>query len=411
MLKLRLTLSLFFGLLLTAFSQKDSLENIILTAENDTVLMNSYLEMSDVYYRILPDSCQYFAEKSYQYALKLHDRYLIPVLENIIGLCELHKESYLDALFWFKKSLHGLIAIQSERSVLMALNNIGACYSELQQPVRALPFLLKAQEYSEKLKHFDVLMLSELNLGNVYGDLNQLELSEEFFRKSRNRITIKEDPYNYSLNTFNIANILMRDSEKTEEIVSLLKESFEISMNYQFYNLAFMATNNLTTFYLDTNHLNLDSAEKWLHKSDIILEKNSYPTAELFQKIAYSQFFRAREEYDKGLAALIVEEGFIDEIQEGELKYKYQFELAKSYEKLGDFKNAYKFFKSASIVNESLYNDKNTKIFADLKNNHELEKKDQEIALSKKDNALKDQKISADQNRIRLFIWGTVFLV
>mgnify|MGYP000294621101 CR=1 FL=1 len=50
-------------------------------------------------------------------------------------------------------------------------------------------------------------------------------------------------------------------------------------------------------------------------------------------------------------------------------------------------------------------------IFADLKTNHEIEKKDQEIALAAKDGAIKDERIKSDQNRIKFFIGGTVLLL
>lgn len=392
-----------------SYAQRDSLDQIISTSDNDTILMNTYLAISDLYYRVYPDSCQHYALKSLEYAEKIKDPFYVPTLNNIVGLCELHKENYRTALDWFQIALDGFLKIDKPRSTLMQLNNIGAAYSELQQPIKALPYLLKAQEFSEIKGHTDVLLLTELNLGNVYEDLGQDSLAEEYFKLSRSRTTLESDPYNYALNTYNIGNVIYRDSSRIPEALEYLLESYQICKKNQFHNLSFMPAQNLLSYYLLENEP--DSSLAWIRRGEQALEFGDNPTSRLFIQIGYGGYYRNIDKLDSSLYHLKLGKDLALEVQEEDAKFKLDLELSMTYEAMGDFAKALDHYRRGNELRQEIYNSKNTQIFADLKSSHEIEKRDQAIAMSKKDNAIKDQKIEANQNRIRLFIWGTVILV
>jgi len=410
MLKHKL-LTLLIALNSLAFSQIDSLMQAARNAQDDGELFNAYMDISNEYYQVLPDSCKKYSLKALEVAERMDYKKAIPAVQNDIGLSELHKENYLAALHWFEKALQGFLKFNNERSVLMTLNNIGACYSELQQPVKALPYLINAQEYAEALDHQDVLMLAELNLGNVYSDLGQFDLSIEYSRKSRSRITEEQDPYDYALLTYNIANTLLKRDSSTAEAGKMLNESFRVSHQYNFYNLEFMATNNLVTYYLNSEFENLDSARFWLDRCDSLMGIHNSPTSTIFNEISHADYDRALGNLNESIAHLKTAETILNQADEEQVKISLYYEFSKTYRQLKKFEQALHYYTLASQHEKSIYNEKNTMIFADLKTNHELEKKDQEIALNRKDLAFKNEKIKSDESRIKFFIGGTVLLL
>lgn len=394
-----------------AFSQIDTLMQAIDNAQDDSTLFRAYMKVSDTYYQVLPDSCKKYSLKALEVAERMNFQKEIPVVQNDVGLSELHKENYLDALRWFEKALQGFLQFNNERSVLMTLNNIGACYSELQQPVKALPYLINAQEYAEALNHQDVLMLAELNLGNVYGDLGQTELSIDFSRRSRSRISKEQDPYYYALLTYNIGNAILKKEKSSLEALEMLNESFNVSHQYNFYNLEFMAVNNLISFFINSEHQNLDSAKIWLKTNDSLMLVHTSTTSAIFSEISWADYERTSGKLNKSLDHLKNAEKLLDQVDEEQVKINLFYELSKTYRQMGRFKEALHYYDLASTHEKNIYNEKNSMIFADLKTNHELEKKDQQIALNRKDLAIKNEQIKSDESRIQFFIMGTVLLL
>lgn len=407
----KLLVTLLLVLPLTLFSQRDSLNQVIANTKSDTVKMYTYIAIADLFYQVKPDSCKFYVQKSYDYAQKLNDRTMIPYCENYIGLCGFHQENYETALKWYLMALDGFIENGQERSTLMTLNNIGAAYSEMQQPVKATPYLLRAKEYAEKGEHTDVLLLTEMNLGNVYGDLGQDSLSEHYFRMSRSRITPEIDPYNYAMNTYNIANLMFTNKRDFKEARKLLHESNSLSTKHGYSNLSMMTANNLASYYLTENNFLLDSAFYWANKCRAAADDLENYNTDIYVFILYGDLYRQAGMLDSSLYVLSQGEKIWPFVQEDEAKYKLNFELAKTYEKLQNYEKAYQYYKSGSELQRKLYNTKNTQIFADLRANHEVEVRDQEIALTRKDNAIKDQKLQSNQNRIRYFIIGTILLL
>ena len=98
-------------------------------------------------------------------------------------------------------------------------------------------------------------------------------------------------------------------------------------------------------------------------------------------------------------------------IQEKQDKIFFLFEAAKAFQLMGDYKQAYTFYRDGAELRQETFKERNSQIFANIKNNYEIEKRDQEIALSKKENDVKDAQIESDQNRIRFFLIGTVLLI
>ncbi|MGB1102852.1 MAG: tetratricopeptide repeat protein [Crocinitomicaceae bacterium] len=170
---MKVLVTLFLSLLisLSGLGQRDSLLNIIETSDNDTTILEAYVALGDPYFRVQPDSARHFYLKGLKIAEKLDHFIWQANLENAVGLCYMDQESYEEAIAWFKRSAKKMAKINTRHGTSMLLNNIGACYNEMQQSSVAMKYFLVAQRIQWDGTNQDVVMLLEINMGNVYEDL------------------------------------------------------------------------------------------------------------------------------------------------------------------------------------------------------------------------------------------------
>ena len=407
--------SLFLILILSqtylGYANRDSLDQIIQTSKNDTVLSDTYEAISDIFYQVEPDSCEYFTKKAIEHAQIINHTGRLMRLQNTMGLCELHLENYDTAIYWFKISLTKAIDLEGKQACAMILNNIGASYVESQKSATALKYLLKAYEIAGSIDNNEILMLSEMNMGNAYNELGQDSIALDFYTKSMSRIDEESDTYHYTLNFMNIGLLKMKMDSSIKSAGPFLWESYGLAMRHEFPNLGVMCSNNLAGIYLGQSYFDADSAWFWLERMKEMSERSNTVTHDVYLSMRLGEYYRATGDYQTSLTNLLEGYVLLDKVQGIAAKYELEYELSDTYEKLGDFKNAHFHYKKGQKIEKELYNNTNTQIFANLKNNHEIEKRDQTIALAQKDGALKDEQIKSNQNRIRLFVFGTVLLV
>jgi serine phosphatase RsbU (regulator of sigma subunit)/Tfp pilus assembly protein PilF len=402
-------LSLIFSL--SVFGQKDSLLNVIKTSDNDTTILEAYVQLGDPFFRVQSDSARYYYLKAIEIAEKIDFFVWRANLENAIGLCYMDQENYEEAIVWFKRCAKKMAELNTRQGTAMLLNNIGACYNEMQQSSVAMKYFLVAQRIEWDKAHKDVVMLLEVNMGNVYEDLGQDSLALEHYHNSLSLTDPETDPYNNALSHHNIGVVLFLNDPTSKEGLARQKRAYEIATANEFANLQTMTSTDIIRYYLEEEQLNLDSANYWItcsRKSSAIANS---PTLNLGVNETISRYHLMKGQYDscrhyidKGMKLFPI-------VQEKQDKISFLFAAASSYEEIGDFQKAFNYYRDASVLRKNTYNERNSQIFANLKNNHEIEKRDQEIALSKKENDVKDAQIESDQNRIRFFLIGTVLLI
>jgi tetratricopeptide (TPR) repeat protein len=85
--------------------------------------------------------------------------------------------------------------------------------------------------------------------------------------------------------------------------------------------------------------------------------------------------------------------------------------LADCYGEAGDFKQAYKYYRLYTTLNDSLLGVENNKAIAEMNARYESEKKDKEIKLLNKDKVIQQTEIEKQQAQRNMFIAGSVFLL
>jgi cell division protein FtsB len=85
--------------------------------------------------------------------------------------------------------------------------------------------------------------------------------------------------------------------------------------------------------------------------------------------------------------------------------------LADCYEEAGDFRQAYKYYRMYTSVNDSLLGAENNKAIAEMNARYESEKKDKEIKLLNKDKVIQLAEIEKQQAQRNMFIVGSALLL
>ena len=84
--------------------------------------------------------------------------------------------------------------------------------------------------------------------------------------------------------------------------------------------------------------------------------------------------------------------------------------LAISYRELKDYKTSNNYFDKLLVLRDSIFQEESAKSYAEMESRYQNEKKQKEIILLKKDNAIKDLDIT-NQRRTRTFLIVTILLI
>jgi signal transduction histidine kinase len=85
--------------------------------------------------------------------------------------------------------------------------------------------------------------------------------------------------------------------------------------------------------------------------------------------------------------------------------------LSNGYKKMRDFQNAYKYYLSYSEMNDSMFNETNSKLIAETEAKYQNERKQKEITSLLNENEIKQLRINSDRNKMLVFIAGIILLI
>lgn len=269
-------------------------------------------------------------------------------IESNMGAVYYNTGDYTKSIEYHLKSLKVSEEINDRLRIATSLNNIGAVYKDRPSTAsKALGYFLKANLIFGAIHYDDGVGIASMNLGEIYKDKHSYDSAIYYLDKSL-------DVYRGTIDaTFPLSLIgeIYADQKDFEEALRYQNRALEIATKF---DAKFEMTQSL-----------LKIGETQSKKGSDRLAITSYRKAE---KIA------------KEVSA------------KNELKQAYDG-LSKSYSKIGDYKTAYDYEKLFSSIKDTLYNTANDKKVQQLQFNFDIDKKQAEIDLLTKDQALKDATI------------------
>lgn len=411
---------LFQLFIVPAFSsgKLDSLKLELNKSKTDTALVNTLIHLSrEFYISSAYDSSAHYAQEALSLSEKIQHVQGIIKSYARLGQIEFAQKNYFQALENQKNALRFAQKINDSVPAADALYSIGACYEYSGQYVPAVENLNKAAELYIALKDNNYLGNTYLSIGGVYLLMENYNLSLDYYFKARDLAEeIKNDEIlSGALN--NIGEVYRKRKEYEKALSYYMKIFHSYVQSGDQTKIATVYTNVGSTYAMLGNY---SFALSNLFKALRIWEAEKYPgfvaecnyeigNAYFLQKkydIALSYYQKSRYQYEqindrqhtaqsdksiaeaylgignKARAAKYAEKSFNTALsmQLPDLLMQSSRILYEACDKQNNCMDALGYFKNYSDIKDSVYSTENSKKFALLEMNHELEKKRQ-IAL------------------------------
>ncbi|MBL0741144.1 tetratricopeptide repeat-containing sensor histidine kinase [Chryseolinea lacunae] len=334
---------------------------------NDTTRVNLYYSISRHYWSINSDSSLLMAQKSLDLAESIHFKKGIALACLTKGVALESKGNYPEALNCHLRALR-----LSEELNLKGLSgncygNIGIVYCSLGNYKKAIEYYEKALAIAETYGvAATVGMLT--NLSDTYTKVGDYKRALQYGLKALTIGRDEPDSSSVAISLFNLAEIYHKTG-KTDQSMATLHESMNISVRIGDREGISHCLNFLATLY----------ADKKLFSRSIDYAKRSLQN--------------------------------LHQTDNKELQLGAYHALYRSYTGLNDFEQALNYRNKEIALKESLFSIEKERETNTLEAQYELERKQYQIELLEKDNALRQKEISRASFETRTYALGLVFFI
>ena len=280
--------------------------------------------------------------------------------------------------------------------IAVSYNNIGVVYSIQSNYPKGLEYFLKALSAREDVNDKKGMAQTTNNIGVLYKNIKEYDLALEKYLYS---LKIKEelnDTLGIARTFNNIAEIYILQ-KKFKDAIDYQNKSLQLNTSLGYLRDVASSLSNLSEIYkqeakykqaLDYSLRSLETERKIGNRIGEAISMGEI--AELYVKTGDSQ--KALSYAEEGLK-------IADELNIRDIKQLIYFTLSSVYAALNNYKKAYEYSSLSSAEKDSLYDEEKTQQIAEAQNNYEIDKREKEITLLKK-----DAEIQSTQIRIKNII-------
>lgn len=383
----------------------DSLKTALKT-QKPKKQFNTLIDISNIYVRINLDSSKYYADSAYRLSEKIGNDSLKIKAFMFLGHTSWERGNYTESIENFKKSLAISEKIKDTSTIADAYNGLGIVYSKLGKLNTSIPYYFKTLKIHEKLNDSLGMAAAYLNIAWDYRKLQEYTKSIDYNTKSLDIYTKLKDSLHMAMVNNNIAGSLneLGNYEKSLKFSNTSKLYFK-RLQYERFT-AYPITNIAISY--DSLHNYAEAKKNYLKAIQLhTINKEPYELAFLNNALANLNY--NLKDYKN--AALIGEEAlrFAEEIKATEFIASSSKTLAKTYEKLNDFKQSNKYLKLFITYNDSIMGSEKLKIISEIETKYQTEKKEKEI-LSQRAN-IAEKELHLNQKNTQILGLGILALV
>ena len=325
-----------------------------------------------------------------------------------IGIAYYYQGNYVEALDYFQKSLSVFLVIKDDDGISNIENNIGAIYMNQGDDTRALEYFLKSLQKAEKTGDNLRMLSSMTNIGAIYShhdstfdqalayDLRALPKAEEL-----------NDSDAIGTITANMGEIYtVKKNDSLWHYKSMLRylekslKAFGNSLGGSF------SYNAIGKIYLSQRKYNLALEA---HQKAYSIAKKLNSKLNIVQSLmGIGNAHLDSGNSDVALKYLKEAEVIGREINAPLELMRIDFAIADAYARLGDYRNAHLYDLKYSDYKDSLYNNEKDKRIAKLQFGFDLQKKEGQIDLLKKDNQLSESELKKQKLARNALIIGLI---
>ncbi|MCF8370693.1 MAG: tetratricopeptide repeat-containing sensor histidine kinase [Bacteroidales bacterium] len=414
----------------SAFPNKhktDSLQGVVHSNQHDTSKVKALNELGKTYLYHKVDSALFYFDSAYSWSKKINFKKEEANCLNFLGVVALHKNDLDSAKFFFEKShaissqigfkkrqaaTAGNLAIVYERFGNTIMSNeyfrkaIGL-YEQIGDSAQlsknqvdfsrnlatrgsfpeALEILLLATRYFEKHNDDFQLIFAYINLGSLYYNLQDFDLSLKYYLLAIEKDRQVESIDYLALSLNGIGLIYAELKKDTQKAAEYYQQAIEEANEFNYESTLISVTNNLANMYFDKK--DFDKALDQYKIAYRLYEKSNFHSSEIPITInlgvcnlylgnldsARHYLYDGLEKAESAASA-----------QHIAIAHKNLFELDST---LGNFVSAIEHLKISEAIKDSLWQQENQNKIKELGIRFETEKKEQENTLLKDENQLK----------------------
>ncbi len=345
-----------------------------------------------------------YALKSLKIREDLGDKKNIPVNLSEIGSIYRVKGDLKKALEFQMQSLKIREELGDKIDIAASLNGIGSVHSDLGEYQKALEAFMKSAKLSVESGETKDIASTYNNIGNVYMGLRKINKSLEYYLLA---LKLNEQNGNLRWKAVNLNNIASIYSQQRNfpKALEYFQQSLSIKEEISDKGGIASSLNNLGICYSNTG--DHKKAIQYCKRSLAIREDigDKGGIADCLKSLGTS--YGAVGENKKAIEILNQGIKLGSEIGVRHSVQLCYLNLSFIYEKLNDTKSALKYYKLASIEEDSLLNQESNKNMAKMSAQFDSVKKDNEIKLLNKDKE-KQEAISLTEKKKQKIIIGSV---
>ena len=390
----RLLLSIvifFYALILTAQDQEkiDSMLQLVET-QTDTHLIKTYEELFFLILPKEPEKAKPYLDKAFEELEQINSPKFKADLTKDLGGYHYYIANYPEANSIYKEAIGYFEELGNKSQIAAVYNNLGIVLKYMGQPEKALESHQNSLRLKEELGQTGFpIAASTMNIGVIHSELENYELSNEYYRKAEAICIEEDDQWRLSMVRSNIA-INLEKEGKQEEALDYYTKSlpFFIEGGYKIeeakqYNL-------IGALYFDLD--SLSQAQHYFSKAQMLgKEIGEIQIEELGTRNVGDVYFEqkrytaALNNFNKALA-------LSEEAGTETRRVTTYLRLAKTHAALGNFRQAHDFRKQHFDKYDEVYKKENIDKLNDLEVKYQTEKKQQKIVQQEIEIDLLEQK-------------------
>jgi tetratricopeptide (TPR) repeat protein len=305
-----------------------------------------------------------------------------------------------------------------EKNIAKDHNNIAITYQNMADYRKAMEHYYKALRLSEKQSDPELSGTLNMNIGSLHSALGNLNDAGSSLEKAITQLQLakKYKPLSQAFMNLALLMDIKGDRVKSEEYFD---QAEKISKENNIPEV--LANVYVNRSYIFTEQGNYKKAIQFAYKAKdvyaLLNDKAAMATAYVNMQAAYTGQFKHASDpgfksaVKQGIAYLDTALLLLRNIESPEHHIHIYRNKAISYVRLGEVDSADVYLNKYEVMKDSVYNLDKQKQVEELKLKYETEKKEQEIKLLEKENALLAEKTQKRKLYFMVLLAGTVFLI
>lgn len=366
----------------------DSLKKITSQHEDDSVKVNALIALSTASLSMDSKQAMQHASDALALAKDIDFPKGMAYSYKAIGMANFYQGNYPETVIQFQHSLEIFEAIPYKVGVANILSNLGVTYFNAGEDSKAIDYYLRSLRISEEVNDKLRIGTALNNIGGVYSNKEAtLDKGLEYFSKALP--IFKDINYEDGIATasMNIGELYFKKTlydsaiHYLEASLNIFDESIDATFPLNYLGQIYGRRSDFVRAYA-------------YHEKAISIAEKMDARYELMQSfVGLAETQTNQKKFAEAIASYKRSQQLAEELNtRNELKDIYEG-LSELYAKNGEFRKAYQYQSLMTTVKDSLYNTDSDKRIQQLQFNFDIEKKEAEIDLLMKEQALQEATI------------------